>query len=339
MVVACPALSSAGRSTRPHRQLASRMLPDCRGEARCPGRARVGEHLARSLSYFVRISHTLARRPRRFRCRAACRKPHAAARQRCCRPPAPGKARLQRLPQRRGVRSRCPAAALLLRLRPELAAGSCACARLARGRPLRPPLGATTRAPCGAVPEPRRRICAMHRLSRASRVQSCSRLRASRFPPAQNPGACLSRADACAPAPRRCRPGALPRSARVGVLGGGQLGRMLAIAAVRRRRLRPSLCAALTRRRRAQAPLDVRVAVLDLTPAAPASVAAAQTVGSFRDAAAVRSFAATVDVLTVEIEHVDAVRLRFLCNPAIRVRALALTCLLGLSGDAAGDRG
>ena len=29
------------------------------------------------------------------------------------------------------------------------------------------------------------------------------------------------------------RPGALPRTARVGVLGGGQLGRMLAIAAVR----------------------------------------------------------------------------------------------------------
>ena len=100
----------------------------------------------------------------------------------------------------------------------------------------------------------------------------------------------------------------MPRSARVGVLGGGQLGRMLAIAAVRRRRLLPLLRAALTRRRRAQAPLDVRVSVLDPTPAAPASVAAAQTVGSFRDAAAVRAFAATVDVLTVEIEHVDAVR-------------------------------
>ena len=120
--------------------------------------------------------------------------------------------------------------------------------------------------------------------------------------------------------PRRCRPGALPRSARVGVLGGGQLGRMLAIAAVRRSRLWPALCAALMRCRRAQAPLDVRVAVLDPTPAAPASVAAAQTVGSFRDAAAVRAFAATVDVLTVEIEHVDAARSCSLWLPASELR-------------------
>jgi phosphoribosylaminoimidazole carboxylase len=53
----------------------------------------------------------------------------------------------------------------------------------------------------------------------------------------------------------------------------------------------------------------VRVAVLDPMQPAPAAVAATQTVGSFRDAAAVRAFAANVDVLTVEIEHVDAVRL------------------------------
>jgi phosphoribosylaminoimidazole carboxylase (NCAIR synthetase) len=56
--------------------------------------------------------------------------------------------------------------------------------------------------------------------------------------------------------------------------------------------------------------MDVRISVLDPTPNAPATVAATQTLGSFRDAAAVRAFAATVDVLTVEIEHVDAVRHR-----------------------------
>ena len=57
----------------------------------------------------------------------------------------------------------------------------------------------------------------------------------------------------------------------------------------------------------------MRIAVLDPTSPAPAAVAATQTVGSFRDAAAVRAFAAGVDVLTVEIEHVDAVRIRAGC--------------------------
>jgi len=53
----------------------------------------------------------------------------------------------------------------------------------------------------------------------------------------------------------------------------------------------------------------VQVSVLDPTPRAPASVAASQTVGSFAEASAVRAFAATVDVLTVEVEHVDAATL------------------------------
>jgi phosphoribosylaminoimidazole carboxylase len=56
--------------------------------------------------------------------------------------------------------------------------------------------------------------------------------------------------------------------------------------------------------------MDVRISVLDPTPCAPAAVAASQTVGSFRDAAAVRAFAESVDVLTVEIEHVDAATLQ-----------------------------
>ena len=78
----------------------------------------------------------------------------------------------------------------------------------------------------------------------------------------------------------------LPRAAVVGVLGGGQLGRMLAQAAVR---------------------MGVRVKVLDPTPSAPAAAAADHVLGSFTDPAAVAAFASSgVDILTVEIEHVDA---------------------------------
>lgn len=54
-----------------------------------------------------------------------------------------------------------------------------------------------------------------------------------------------------------------------------------------------------------QAQLGVPIRVLDPTPGCPASVVAAQTEGSFRDGAAIAAFAARVDVLTVEIEHVD----------------------------------
>uniref|UniRef100_A0A7S3XCK2 phosphoribosylaminoimidazole carboxylase n=1 Tax=Picocystis salinarum TaxID=88271 RepID=A0A7S3XCK2_9CHLO len=78
--------------------------------------------------------------------------------------------------------------------------------------------------------------------------------------------------------------GGLPRSAVVGVLGGGQLGRMLATAAM---------------------PLGVKVKVLDPSDPAPASAAAEQEVGSFRDPQAIKRFAQGCDILTVEIEHVD----------------------------------
>jgi phosphoribosylaminoimidazole carboxylase len=81
-------------------------------------------------------------------------------------------------------------------------------------------------------------------------------------------------------------PSGHPRTAVLGVLGGGQLGRMMALAA---------------------ANLGVTMRCLDPTPGAPAAVAARQTVGSFRDPEAVAAFCAGgVDVLTVEIEHVDA---------------------------------
>lgn len=56
--------------------------------------------------------------------------------------------------------------------------------------------------------------------------------------------------------------------------------------------------------------MGVALRVLDPTPSAPASAAAPQTVGSFADAASVTAFAASgVDILTVEIEHVDAAAL------------------------------
>ncbi|KAF7321764.1 phosphoribosylaminoimidazole carboxylase [Mycena kentingensis (nom. inval.)] len=78
----------------------------------------------------------------------------------------------------------------------------------------------------------------------------------------------------------------------VGILGGGQLGRMLAQAA---------------------ALLNIKVLILDVGQHAPAKqVIAPQSPehahidGSFSDAAKIRELAQKVDILTVEIEHVDA---------------------------------
>jgi 5-(carboxyamino)imidazole ribonucleotide synthase len=73
--------------------------------------------------------------------------------------------------------------------------------------------------------------------------------------------------------------------ATVGVIGGGQLGRMLAEAA---------------------SPLGVEVVVLDPTPDCPAVPPAAdQVVADFDDSDAIRSLAERVDVLTLEIELAD----------------------------------
>ena len=74
---------------------------------------------------------------------------------------------------------------------------------------------------------------------------------------------------------------------RVGVLGGGQLGRMMAQAASR---------------------LGVPLTVLDPGGlGSPAGMVSGQAItGSFTDAAKVRELAERCDVLTVEIEHVDA---------------------------------
>ena len=78
----------------------------------------------------------------------------------------------------------------------------------------------------------------------------------------------------------------LPRTAIVGVLGGGQLGRMMGLAAGN---------------------MGVKLKCLDPADDAPAAVAATHVKGHFRDAAAIQNFVSGgVDVLTVEIEHVDA---------------------------------
>ncbi|KAJ7213242.1 phosphoribosylaminoimidazole carboxylase [Mycena rebaudengoi] len=78
----------------------------------------------------------------------------------------------------------------------------------------------------------------------------------------------------------------------VGILGGGQLGRMLAAAA--------SL-------------LNIKIVILDVGEHAPAkqvlfptSLSLTHIDGSFTDPARIRELATKVDVLTVEIEHVDA---------------------------------
>ncbi|KAF7852148.1 hypothetical protein BT93_L0538 [Corymbia citriodora subsp. variegata] len=75
----------------------------------------------------------------------------------------------------------------------------------------------------------------------------------------------------------------------VGVLGGGQLGRMLCQAA---------------------SEMAVKVIVLDPLESCPASaIAYDHVVGSFDDSATVEEFAKRCGILTVEIEHVDAASL------------------------------
>ncbi len=75
---------------------------------------------------------------------------------------------------------------------------------------------------------------------------------------------------------------------RVGIVGGGQLARMMAEAAPR---------------------LGLELTVLDPTPGAPASDFATQIVGGFDDRAALRELAALSDVVTLDIEAVSAAAL------------------------------
>lgn len=79
-------------------------------------------------------------------------------------------------------------------------------------------------------------------------------------------------------------PSALGPGATIGILGGGQLGRMMAVAARR---------------------MGYRVVVLDPNPRGPAaSVADGVVVGALDDLEACRSLASQVDVITLDTEHV-----------------------------------
>ena len=108
---------------------------------------------------------------------------------------------------------------------------------------------------------------------------------------------------------------------RVGILGGGQLGRMMAEAAhkigVHVVVLDPGSFP--TPRRRCRSVLHARIVATASSIAqtggadSPAGQIAQQAIpGSFRDAAAVRELAQHCDVVTMEIEHIDCTALEAL---------------------------
>ena len=81
----------------------------------------------------------------------------------------------------------------------------------------------------------------------------------------------------------------LPAGSTIGILGGGQLGRMLAVAASR---------------------LGLRSHIYDPTPAPPAGdVAHRVTTAAWDDTAALTGFAASVDVVTYEFENIPTAAL------------------------------
>ncbi|MFA7432256.1 MAG: 5-(carboxyamino)imidazole ribonucleotide synthase [Gemmobacter sp.] len=100
----------------------------------------------------------------------------------------------------------------------------------------------------------------------------------------------------------------LPSGATIGILGGGQLGRMLAVAASR---------------------LGLRAHVFEPAPNPPAGdVAHRLTTAPYEDTAALDAFAATVDVVTYEFENIPTAALdRIEAARAIRPnrRALAIS--------------
>lgn len=103
------------------------------------------------------------------------------------------------------------------------------------------------------------------------------------------------------------RPEPLPPGATIGILGGGQLGRMSAMAAAR---------------------LGYRAHVFAPEADSPGmQVAAARTVAAYEDVAALHRFAAAVDVVTFEFENVPAATLAALegrvpCRPGLGVLAV-----------------
>lgn len=82
----------------------------------------------------------------------------------------------------------------------------------------------------------------------------------------------------------------------IGIIGGGQLGRMMALAAK---------------------PMGYRIAVLDPDGDAPcAQVADYKIVGAYDDLTAVKELAAVSDVITYEFENIDSAALAWLCENA-----------------------
>ncbi|WHH60134.1 5-(carboxyamino)imidazole ribonucleotide synthase [Petroclostridium sp. X23] len=73
---------------------------------------------------------------------------------------------------------------------------------------------------------------------------------------------------------------------KIGIIGGGQLGRMMTVEAKR---------------------MGYHVTVLDPTPSSPAAqVADEQVIASFRDTSAIEKLAGDCDVITYEFEHINA---------------------------------
>lgn len=101
-----------------------------------------------------------------------------------------------------------------------------------------------------------------------------------------------------------------PPATRVGIIGGGQLARMMAEAA-------PAL--------------GLRITVLDPTPDAPAAEFAPQIVAGFDDAAALAALAAQSDVVTIDIEAVSAASLAAL--EAARMPVAPSSKVLGIIQD------
>lgn len=89
----------------------------------------------------------------------------------------------------------------------------------------------------------------------------------------------------------------IPPGSTIGILGGGQLGRMLALAA---------------------ASMGYRVHILAPEPELPAGDVAAQvTRADYTDRAALDAFAAAVDVVTFEFENIDVDAVRYLGGRAL----------------------
>ena len=87
---------------------------------------------------------------------------------------------------------------------------------------------------------------------------------------------------------------ALPPNATIGIIGGGQLGRMSSMAAAR---------------------LGYRCHILTPEPDSPAAqVSAASTLGDYEDPTDLRRFAEAVDVITFEFENVSAAGLDLLAS-------------------------